>query len=360
PYLPDRLRQLYCNDNDLDFLPPLPDSLLVLVCADNNLTSLPPLPEGFSVLNCMDNLLDSLPALPASLSDLYCANNNLAAIPPLPYSLHVFRIANNPSVTCLPPLYSFTGPSWAYSIENTGVTCLPIYPQHQGFEEAIDTMPLCQTGNSGGCAVMCGAPVTDTLVARICGGESFRYANYALNQTGTYDFDLVASSGCDSIFVIELTVDTPGTEVVVNAGVLSVSGGVTYQWHGCLSNIPIIGATNDMFVPWWTSSFYVVVTDSNGCVGVTDCIEVSEVGIQSTKEPGIQIAPNPANRVIFINVPPLLGGNLTITDSSGRVVLECKPEDQLIDVGSFFPGTYFVSCRENQLHKNIGTFVVIP
>tara|TARA_Y100000588_G_C13974212_1_gene804338 strand:- start:446 stop:817 length:372 start_codon:yes stop_codon:yes gene_type:complete len=35
--LPNSLKELYCSDNDLNFLPTLPDSLEILDCSDNKL-----------------------------------------------------------------------------------------------------------------------------------------------------------------------------------------------------------------------------------------------------------------------------------------------------------------------------------
>ena len=51
------LKDLYCYNNKLTYLPELPNSLRSLYCNYNNLTSLPELPNSLEFLSCSNNNL---------------------------------------------------------------------------------------------------------------------------------------------------------------------------------------------------------------------------------------------------------------------------------------------------------------
>ncbi len=164
PVLPDSLQILTCNNNLITSLPTLPKSLRTLACYYNKLTQIPVLPAGLTqlscgynqltalptltnltFLNCTGNNLTSLPALPATLGIFYCDRNQLTFLPPLPNELNVFNCAYNPLITCLPPLKKI---GYSFSIDSTGIKCLPNAIQHTGAIPAIDTMPICDLLNN--------------------------------------------------------------------------------------------------------------------------------------------------------------------------------------------------------------------
>ena len=80
----DKSRELTIMYLNIHSLPPLPDRIKGLYCNQNQLTSLPELPEGLEKLYCGDNQLTSLPSLPDRLEDLSCYGNQLTSLPPLP------------------------------------------------------------------------------------------------------------------------------------------------------------------------------------------------------------------------------------------------------------------------------------
>jgi hypothetical protein len=59
----------------LTVLPPIPNTVRILYCNDNQLTQLPELPGGLVHLYCNRNQLTRLPELPNSLQRLVCFNN---------------------------------------------------------------------------------------------------------------------------------------------------------------------------------------------------------------------------------------------------------------------------------------------
>lgn len=105
-YLPDlsrfkQLIHLYCNDNNLAYLPQLPLKLTKLECRFNKLTYLPKLPEKLCYLDCEFNQLTTLPTLPQKLTKLYCSHNKLTSLTKLPHNLRVLHCDCN-KLTYLP------------------------------------------------------------------------------------------------------------------------------------------------------------------------------------------------------------------------------------------------------------------
>ena len=95
--LPNSLKELICYSNhQLTSLPQLPNSLEYLDCSNNKITSFAntQLPNSLKYLNCRDNQLTSLPNLPKSLKRLICYNNQITIIPNLPNSLKYVNFGN--------------------------------------------------------------------------------------------------------------------------------------------------------------------------------------------------------------------------------------------------------------------------
>lgn len=138
------LEELYCEFNNLTFLPNLPLTLVYLGCMHNDLTTLPELPGSLWGLNCGSNALAELPELPASLGSLHCDNNALTALPELPGSLGLLQCQFN-ELTTLPELPGslsvlrcdnnalialpeLPGSLWQLSCSNNALTVLPALP----------------------------------------------------------------------------------------------------------------------------------------------------------------------------------------------------------------------------------------
>ena len=128
PNLPQNLKELYCDNNQLTSLPTLPQNLKKLYCYNNQLTSLPTLPQNLEILGCYDNQLACLPTLPQNLKELYCYDNQLACLPTLPQNLKELDCSNN-KLTLLPllpqnleELYCVNNPIYKIVKSNTLIT----------------------------------------------------------------------------------------------------------------------------------------------------------------------------------------------------------------------------------------------
>jgi PKD repeat protein len=167
------------------------------------------------------------------------------------------------------------------------------------------------TGTGGnGCtasatkSVSVNATSTSSISATICQGQTFQ--GYV--ASGTYTDTLVNAAGCDSIRVINLTVNALPALVVTSspssgivcAGtsiILSASGASTHAWSGGIAN-------NVAFAPSATSTYTVTATGSNGCTTIgTKLVTVNAV-------PSLTVTASPVNAV-------LCNGQSIILDATG-------------------------------------------
>ncbi len=127
PPLPASLTQLFCQSNNLGSLPALPSGLLILSLKSNNLYALPnPLPSNLNRININQNHISALPALPSTLESLSAYDNTLTALPtPLPNSLKVLGVNTN-QLTIMPELSPIL--EFLDCANNSGLMCLPYLP----------------------------------------------------------------------------------------------------------------------------------------------------------------------------------------------------------------------------------------
>jgi uncharacterized repeat protein (TIGR01451 family) len=160
---------LYCDSNNLTFLPNLPNSLFELSCSNNQLTNISNLPSNLTDLSCQNNNLTSLPNLPPYLGSLDCSNNPISELPILPQYLYVLAFSNtnvsvfptvqenmnsfycsNCNISCFP---RFSENLDYIDISGNPFTCLPNYIPAMGSE--LLSYPLCTENdfinNPGGC-----------------------------------------------------------------------------------------------------------------------------------------------------------------------------------------------------------------
>ena len=143
--LPDRLpfglRGLYCDNNNLSWLPEIPPSIRELYCSNNKIFMLPKLlykdkdfPDyqysKLEKLDCSHNNLSSIPELPRTLIHLNCSHNMITKLCDLPTSLNHLIISHN-KIKVLPiklPIYLYR--LWCNDNELEHMPALPEYLQY--------------------------------------------------------------------------------------------------------------------------------------------------------------------------------------------------------------------------------------
>lgn len=100
PTLPDDLRDLYCCNTNVDYLPLLPARLEFMDCSYTKISHIS-LPDSLTWLDCGYTRIRQLPPLPITLELLDCRGTNMIQLPPLPAGLQILYFCDT-NVTRLP------------------------------------------------------------------------------------------------------------------------------------------------------------------------------------------------------------------------------------------------------------------
>ncbi len=109
--------------------------------------------------------------------------------------------------------------------------------------------------------------VETTIAEVICTGTSFFFNGNELNEAGRYYDTLKTYQACDSLIILDLSIDDEFEVQVFGAApycegessLIFVEGFESYLWSN--------GATNNELAIFETGSYEVTVTDQNGCIG---------------------------------------------------------------------------------------------
>ena len=108
-------------------------------------------------------------------------------------------------------------------------------------------------------------PKPDTLIVNICEGEFYLFHGVEYGQTGIYRYSKGNEFGCDSIYVLNLTVlpKLEGPLVTIEGMYTLVSSAAKgNQWFKA-DGTPIEGATEQEFTPEEDGIYYVAVSNGN-------------------------------------------------------------------------------------------------
>lgn len=164
------------------------------------------------------------------------------------------------------------------------------------------------------------------------------------NNTATHRIPNGGTNGCDSIVKLKLTIVNVNNTVSLNDEVLTANQtGATYQWVDCNNgNSHIQGATARSYTITSNGSYAVKIT-KNGCTKISDCYNMTNLGIADVEQLQITIHPNPADNFIYIqNIKP--DSKITITDLAGKVVdVKIDSAQSTINTASLLNGIYFLN-----------------
>ncbi len=199
-------------------------------------------------------------------------------------------------------------------------------------------------------------------------GSSYLWSNGEItsniypNQTGVYFLKLKDANGCEgisnSIKVIvnqlptaTISLNGPTTYCSNKLTELVSSNGVSYLWND--------GTTSKTIKPNQSGSYFVKVTDMNGCsassepvyLTVNDCASIDQLSLQS-----VQLFPNPTTDLLSVEVSEdLMQLAYKIMDVSGKELVTGKLNHTLntIDVEDLASGTYFFEIENGYKTKFI-------
>ena len=191
------------------------------------------------------------------------------------------------------------------------------------------------------------APTTNNTTVSSC--NSYNWNGNIYTSTGVYNQVLSTSNGCDSTVTLNLTITNSPSAVVTSPDGITLNANVvpnaTYQWIYCSDITPVINQTQSQFIPQINGLYAVVVTNTCGS-DTSDCSNVNTIGLNELDNREVQIAPNPTNGEIMIQLnqvnEPI---HLYISDMQGRILMSdvLISLEKTIDLHHFTSGTYFLT-----------------
>ncbi len=175
--------------------------------------------------------------------------------------------------------------------------------------------------------------------------------NICYNSYGSFDVTLIAcnSVGCDTLvlpgFINEYPLPVP--VITQSNDTLFSSPGVAYQWWSVDSGI-ILGANNSYYIPTQNGNYYVIVTDSIGCVAPSNVLTYT--GISSLLQQHIEVSPNPVTNTLIVKLNSNETLQIIIYDITSRKLLTQQfTYTVTINTEQFAKGLYIYELR----NKNV-------
>jgi hypothetical protein len=182
----------------------------------------------------------------------------------------------------------------------------------------------------------------------LCAGESITVGMHTYSVSGTYVDTLTAVAGCDSIVTTHLTAEPAiDNTTTVNAETITANAsGASYQWIDCDNGgVVITTETNQSFTATANGNYAVILT-YNSCSDTSACVNISSVGLHSTKEQiAVKLYPNPSAGVFTLELRK--DATITITNALGAQVLResIRAGAAKIDLHAEADGVYFMNVQ---------------
>ncbi len=263
---------------------------------------------------------------------------------------------------------------WSNSATSQSITGLCAGTYHvtitdAGGNSGSASVTIIQTGSSGTVSLtadktaMCSGD--SAMICAPAGYTSYQWNNGLTSQciyaklAGNYYVTAVDAGNCTvTSSAMGITVyPLPPVSISVNGDTLTAYNSVTYQWY--LNNVPIPGATSNVYIATQSGDYSVAVSDNNGCISYSTKVTLV-TGINDLKSgEGLKVYPNPlqTGRWIVECGNDLLGGKAEVFDDAGKLVYKSvisnSKSEIAIDVS---PGVYLL--RINSANANITIHLV--
>jgi len=191
----------------------------------------------------------------------------------------------------------------------------------------------------------------------ICKGEIYNWQGDNYNKAGTYDAKYTTINNCDSIYTLNLTIDSVDTRVsYAENTITTIAAADAYQWLDCNNCFqPIFGKFKRSFEVTMNGDYAVKMTQGT-CIDTSECIKILTTGIAfpETKDI-ILIYPNPVSDELIIEMKGNTNNvNFDIVDYTGKVVYSgYLSERAVIQTGDFPPGVYLLRFK-NDINPILG------
>lgn len=178
------------------------------------------------------------------------------------------------------------------------------------------------------------------------------------NTAGTVSVSAVNICGSSLPFMLPVTVSqAPIPGIILLGNTLFSNAATTYQWYLNGNSIP--GATSNSYTITQNGSYQVLISNSAGCMALSNPITVSNVGIEEhNNEDAITIS-QVAQELVFISKQILLNPVVKIFDLSGKEIVNssyASSRETKISINGISKGVYFYlikSENENPLSGKV-------
>lgn len=201
------------------------------------------------------------------------------------------------------------------------------------------------------------SPITNSATVTSC--NSYNWNGNIYTNTGVYSQVLSTSNGCDSTVTLNLTITNSPSAVVTSLDGITLNANVvpnaTYQWIYCSDLTPVTNQTQSQFIPQINGLYAVVITNNCGS-DTSECATVNTIGFNELQWNNVQIFPNPSNGIFNLELNSSINSPLFfVTDLQGRILLteELMDSEMKVDLSKFSNGTYFIHL------DGIGTFQLV-
>ncbi len=221
----------------------------------------------------------------------------------------------------------------------------------------FDPYSLAATRNSRGsndCFILkfgtCAPQRDTTLLISSCKNYELTPGYFIYKDTTLVD-TISLSTYCDSVVTTKIDVFNLPTSFSYINGTLSWDSVGTssyyFNWINCDSGTYVQSAKSSIFKPIVNGNYALSV--SNGpCTDTSACFTVNNVGLKELNPlEFLTVYPNPVNEVLNISCAEDEVYDVTLSDISGRKVLEAKKATS-IDVSQLPAGTYFLRIEKGE------------
>ncbi|NDC42901.1 MAG: T9SS C-terminal target domain-containing protein, partial [Chitinophagia bacterium] len=172
-------------------------------------------------------------------------------------------------------------------------------------------------------------------------------STYVATVAGVYSYTVTTASGCrlasNSLTVTEHAAPRP---VIIYSGgrIRTTTNYIAYQWYR--NGAVLFGATAYYRNITDTGHYWVRVTDSAGCVGLSLVYYVEALAVQgvaATTE-AIAVFPNPTTGLV--NITGANGLRATVQTADGRT-LQVANDVQVLDISTYAPGLYLLQLADS-------------
>jgi serine protease len=185
------------------------------------------------------------------------------------------------------------------------------------------------------------------LADQFCSGESYTFNNQTLTQGGIFTATYTAVNSCDSVVTLTLTENTsPSPTVIQNGNELSTQNFSSYRWQ--FAGVDVPNGNNQSVTATQNGDYAVVVTDANGCEGISAAQNVIGVNVSKLNANNnlFSLYPNPAINVLKVEIHPSqnLQSQISIYDYTGKKIENVVTEKSIVafDVSKLAAAIYFI------------------